>query len=196
MDINFFVELADKYGYFAMFLFNWILIFGVPIPNEVAAAFSGVLTELSYFNPYYAFLSAYLGLISSNTFAYFIGRVFGNRLIQKLNRTHMRKALERFDAFLEKHGRWAISLSFFLPGIRWAMPYVVGANHFPFYRYTLYAYTAGSVWMLIYFNIGRSFPYAYERILKSIESFLVAISVCVVLIFIARYFHHSKTARK
>ncbi|TWT00970.1 DedA family protein [Planomicrobium sp. CPCC 101079] len=196
MDINFFAELVDEYGYFAMFIFNWILLFGVPIPNEIAAAFSGVLTELSYFNPVYAFLSAYLGLISSNTFAYFIGRVFGSRLIRRLNKTQMKNALARFDVFLEKRGHWAISFSFFLPGIRWAMPYVIGAERFPFSRYVMYAYPAGSIWMLIYFNLGRTFPYAYESILKNLEGFFVALSILILLIFVIRYFYQTKTARK
>ncbi|PSL41880.1 membrane protein DedA with SNARE-associated domain [Planomicrobium soli] len=196
MDIKLLVELVNEYGYFAMFIFNWILILGVPIPNEVAAAFSGMLTELSYFNPFYAFLSAYLGLISSNTFAYFIGRLFGSRLIRYLNRTKMKKVLEGFSVFLEKRGSWAISLSFFLPGIRWAMPYVVGANRFSFSRYILYAYPAGSIWMFIYFNLGRTFPYAYRSILEHIKGFSITLSILVALFFIGRFFYQSKGARK
>lgn len=196
MDIEFFIEWIDRYGYFAMFFFNWILIFGVPIPNEIAAATSGVLTEISYFNPVYSFTAAYFGLISSNTFAYFIGHKFGNGLIIRLKKTPMKKALERFYAFLKKHGRWAISLSFFLPGIRWAMPYVVGANHFPLSRYCLSAYPAGAIWMLIYFNIGRTFPDAYETMLGNLQVVLVSLSVIVVLIFWGRFYYRHKIARK
>ncbi|MGI2326966.1 DedA family protein [Planococcus sp. YIM B11945] len=196
MSLDFLVELVDKYGYFSMFLFNWLLVFGLPIPNEIAAAVSGVLTEVNTFHPVYAYISAYLGLISSNTFAYGIGRVWGKRLLVRLNRTRLRKPIDRFSAFLEKHGNWAISLSFFLPGIRWAMPYVVGANHYPFVRYMLFAYSSGSIWMLIYFNIGRLFPDAYESILGNLQIFLVSLSTAVVLIFIGRYLYFHKIARK
>lgn len=196
MDIDILVKLVDKFGYFAMFLFNWILIFGLPLPNELAAAFSGVLTEIRSFNPVYAYISAYLGLISSNTFAFFIGQVFGHQLLVRLDRTLFKKSIERFSAFLEKHGRWAISLSFFLPGIRWAMPYVVGANKFPFFRYVLYAYPAGSIWLLVYFNVGRAFPFTYEKILGNLQVVLVSLSSLVILIFLGRYLYHSKIVRK
>ncbi|MDN7241018.1 DedA family protein [Planococcus sp. N028] len=196
MDMDFFAEVIEEYGYLAMFIFNLVTPLGVPIPNEAAAAFSGVMTEISHFNPYYAFLSSYLGLVSSNTFSYIIGRVFGNLLIQRLNNTHMKKPLERFTVFMEKHGSWTIPMSFFLPGIRWAMPFVVGVHHYPFFRYVLYAYPAGSLWMLIYFNVGRSFPYAYERIIGNLQLFLVAVSFFVILVFVGRYYYQKKTARK
>lgn len=187
MDISFFIDLVKEYGYFSMFVFNWLLLFGLPIPNEVAAAFSGVLTEISYFKPVYAFLSAYLGLVTSNTFAYLIGRSWGHRLLNRLNQTRLKHAIGRFSGFLEKHGEWAIAFSFFLPGIRWAMPYVVGANRFPFFRYVLFAYTAGFVWMFLYFSIGRSFPYAYQSILEHVQVFLILVSTFIIILIVWRY---------
>ena len=180
MDLSFFLELVKEFGYFSMFVFNWVLLFGMPIPNEVAAAFSGVLTEISYFRPLYAFISAYLGLISSNTFAYFIGFVFGKRLIVRLERTRLRKPIQNFNGYLKKKGKWAIALSFFLPGVRWAMPYVLGANRFHFGTYVLYAYPAGMIWMLIYFNLGRTFPYAYQSILSHLQVYLISATVIIV----------------
>lgn len=196
MDLSFFMEIVKEYGYVSMFIFNWLLLFGMPIPNEVAAAFSGVLTEISYFKPVYAFISAYLGLITSNTFAYFIGRLFGHKLLDRLSRTRLKKPIENFSAFLQKHGEIAISFSFFLPGIRWSMPYVVGANNYPFLKYMLYAYTAGFVWMMVYFNLGRTFPYAYNTILNHLQGFLILLSVAVVVFLLARYVYKERKVRK
>ena len=195
MDLSFFMDLVKEYGYISMFIFNWLLLFGMPLPNEIAAAFSGVLTEISYFKPVYAFISAYLGLITSNTFAYFIGRVFGHRLLDRLSRTKLREPINKFTAFLEKRGAMAISFSFFLPGIRWAMPYVVGASRFPFLRYMLYAYTAGFIWMMVYFNLGRTFPYAYQSILENLQIFLIAATIIILVLFFGRYFYTSKFRR-
>lgn len=196
MDLSFFMDLVKEYGYVSMFIFNWLLLFGMPIPNEVAAAFSGVLTEVSYFRPAYAFLSAYLGLITSNTFAYFIGRVLGERLLHRLEKTRLNTVIDRFSLFLQKHGKWAISFSFFLPGIRWAMPYVVGANRYPVFQYALYAYTAGFVWMFIYFNIGRTFPYAYQSILSHLQGFLVSVSAAVVVIAVGWIIYKTKLQKR
>ncbi|HSJ37346.1 MAG TPA: DedA family protein [Planococcus sp. (in: firmicutes)] len=196
MDLSFFMEIVKEYGYVSMFIFNWLLLFGMPIPNEVAAAFSGVLTEISYFTPVKAFLSAYLGLITSNTFAYLIGRSFGQKLLRRLNLTRLKKPIEEFSRFLDKHGEIAISFSFFLPGIRWAMPYVVGANKYPFLRYGLFAYTAGFVWMLIYFNLGRAFPYAYNSILDHLQGFLISLSVGLLVILAGVHLYRERKTGK
>lgn len=181
MPLDLLWDLAKEYGYLSMFLVNWLLLFGLPIPNEFAAAFSGVLTEVSYFQPVPAFLSAYAGLITSNLFAYSLGRKFGSRLIEWLKTTFLGNGVERFHRFLADKGNWAIALSFFLPGIRWAMPYVVGANRFPLPRYLLFALPAGFVWTLTYFTLGRSFPYAYEAILGHLQWFLTALSVTAIV---------------
>ncbi|WP_422123339.1 DedA family protein [Planococcus sp. X10-3] len=196
MDLSFFMDIVKEYGYVSMFIFNWLLLFGMPIPNEVAAAFSGVLTEISYFTPVKAFISAYLGLITSNTFAYFIGRSFGQKLLDRLSRTKLKKPIANFSNFLQKHGEMAISFSFFLPGIRWAMPYVVGANKYPIIKYMLYAYTAGFVWMMVYFNLGRTFPYAYQSILNNLQVFLILLSVLIIALLVVRYLYKERQARK
>ena len=184
MDLTFLVDFVEKYGYWSMFLFNWLLIFGLPVPNEVAAAFSGMLTEISYFHPVTAFIAAYGGLITSTTFAYGIGKFFGSRLLPKLQKTFLNNTIEKFILFLNNRGKWAISLSFFLPGVRWAMPFVVGASGFSFKTFSIFAYSAGFVWMLIYFNIGRTFPYAYEVIIDHLQPFLISVSCALVVVLI------------
>ena len=180
MDQSLLIELIKEFGYFSMFLFNWLLIFGLPIPNEVAAAISGMMTEVGGFRPVPAFLTAYTGLISSTTFAYFIGYKWGDRLLNKLRKSFLKHTIHQFGEFLKKKGKWAISASFFLPGIRWAMPYVVGSNRYSFKSFIVYAYPAGLVWMLIYFSIGRAFPAAYNYILERIQPLLVLFSILVI----------------
>lgn len=176
MDQSLLISLIKEFGYFSMFIFNWLLIFGVPIPNEVAAAISGMMTEVGGFRPVPAFLTAYLGLISSTTFAYFIGYRWGERLLMRLRKSFLKRTIHQFGEFLNRRGKWAISASFFLPGIRWAMPYVVGSNRYSFRLFVVYAYPAGFVWMLIYFSIGRAFPSAYNYIIERIQPFLITLS--------------------
>lgn len=180
MDVSFLMDLVQKFGYLSMFLFNWLLLFGLPIPNEVAASFSGVLTELNGFHPVYAFISAYLGLITATMFAFLIGRKLGPKFIRKLEKSRFGKPVKAFQPFLDKHGPKAISFSFFLPGIRWAMPYVVGANKYPIIQFGKYSLFSGFIWMMIYFQLGRAFPYAYGLILENLQTALIFVSIGVV----------------
>lgn len=59
----------------------------------------------------------------------------------------------------------------------------------------IYAYTAGFVWMLIYFNLGRTFPYAYKSILENLQVFLVLLSAAIIAILLARYLYKQRKAR-
>lgn len=195
MDLSILVELVQKFGYFSMFLFNWILLFGLPIPNEVAASFTGVLTEVNGFNPYYSFISAYLGLLSATLFAYTIGRLIGPRLIKKLEQTRLHKPILAFSQYLEKRGNIAIGFSFFLPGIRWAMPYVVGANQFPIKLFMKYSVFASFLWMMIYFQLGRAFPFAFRLILDNLQVFLITLSILVLSGFIIRFYVNQRIAK-
>lgn len=196
MDFSLLVELVQKYGYFSMFLFNWLLLFGLPIPNEVAASFTGVLTELNGFNPFKAFISAYVGLITATLFAFSIGKYFGPRLIKRLNRTRMQRPIHAFSEFLDKRGNLAIGLSFFLPGIRWAMPYVVGANQISYTTFLKYAIPSSLIWMMIYFQLGRTFPYAYKMIIENIQMMLIAVTVLIISIILTRYWLKQRKVKK
>lgn len=196
MDISLLVELAQKYGYLSMFLFNWLLLFGLPIPNEIAASLTGVLTQVKGFNPIYSFLSAYLGLLSSTYFAYIIGRILGPKLIKRLNRTRLKKPIAAFSSYLVKRGNIAIGFSFFLPGIRWAMPYVVGANQFPLNLFVRYSIFPSFLWMMLYFQIGRMFPFAYTLILENIQIFLITISLLIISLFVIRFIVIQRITKK
>lgn len=181
MNVSLFIDLVQEYGYFAMFLFNWVMLLGIPLPGETAAILSGVVTETGSFYPPLAFLCAYTGLFTSNLFTYFIGRVLAARVLERLGRARGKNNMLRFRQAFDKYGGLAISFSFFLPGFRMVMPYVTGANRYPLPRYILYAGTASFFWSLIYFQVGRAFPGIYEEILTELQRYLIVASITIVI---------------
>ncbi|AQQ53506.1 DedA family protein [Planococcus lenghuensis] len=181
MDITLFIDLMQDYGYVAMFLFNWVMLLGIPLPGETAAILSGVVTETGSFYAPLAFLCAYAGLLSSNLFTYFIGRVLAVRILERFEQSRLQNNVLRFRQAFDRYGGYAISFSFFLPGFRMVMPYVTGANRYPLPRYILYAGSASFVWSLIYFQLGRAFPAIYEEVLSELQRYLVIASITVLL---------------
>jgi len=179
MDTLLFDELTERFGYWSMFLFSWLLFFGLPLPNELAASFSGMMTtELSY-NPYVAFISTYLGLITSATTAYGIGRFFGPRVEKFLKKSRFHGKWLKGTSLLNRYGGWAISISFFVPGVRWVMPYIVGITKHGFWKYCLYAYPAAFIWAMIYFQIGRTFPLVYPEIIDNLKYIVPIVAVMI-----------------
>ncbi|MGD7043883.1 DedA family protein [Jeotgalibacillus proteolyticus] len=180
MDTVFFDELTERFGYWSMFLFSWLLFFGLPLPNELAASFSGMITVQQSYNPFIAFISTYLGLISSASAAYGIGRLFGSKIENRIRRSRFASRWEKSIEFLNRYGSWAIAFSFFIPGVRWGMPYVVGISKHPYWKFCLFAFPAAFVWTMIYFQIGRVFPLVYPEILTNLRYIIPIVAITLV----------------
>ncbi|EDL66165.1 DedA family protein [Bacillus sp. SG-1] len=176
------VELVNDLGYFAMFIFSWLVFVGFPIPNEAAAAFSGVLTEWRGYSPATAFTATYLGVISSGTFGYGLGRWAKNFLLYRFEKTKSRKVIRKGQLWLEKYGAAGISFSYFIPGVRLFMPYIAGASGISSGKFMMAAYPAALLWCLIYFQIGRLFPSTFSAIVEHLSFAITSVTFIIIVI--------------
>jgi membrane-associated protein len=189
------IELVNDLGYFAMFIFSWLIFIGFPLPNEAAAAFSGVLTEWKGYSPVAAFTATYLGVISSGTFGYGIGRWAKTRILNKFEKNRSRKLIQKGQSWLEKYGAAGISFSYFIPGVRLFMPYIAGASGIPAGKFIFAAYPAAFVWCMIYFQIGRMFPSTFTIIIEHLSlAITLVISVLISIIGIFSYRKRKRAA--
>ncbi|TMU86961.1 DedA family protein [Bacillus sp. BHET2] len=169
--MDFLLNLVDQYGYIAMFLFSWLVFFGLPLPNELAAALAGYLSEWRHFDTYTSFFFMYSGLLSYGIFAFLNGRYLGTKLNSRLIKGgKSRKLIENGERWINKYGPFAISFSYFIPGIRLFMPYIAGSlKGISFTKFVLYASPSAFVWGLVYFQIGRYFPKSFQRVVEEIS---------------------------
>ncbi|MGR3764608.1 DedA family protein [Rossellomorea sp. NS-SX7] len=165
------LDLVDQYGYIAMFLFSWIVFLGLPVPNEMAAAFAGYLTEWRHFNPYTSFLFMYSGLVSYGIFGFIIGKRFGTRLLLRFFKSSKTQGLIRkSETWIDKYGLFAISISYFIPGVRLVMPYIAGTGKgITFLKFMLYAAPSACIWALVYFQAGRYFPRSFQPMVEELS---------------------------
>ncbi|MGM0845288.1 MAG: DedA family protein [Bacillota bacterium] len=185
------IELVNDLGYFAMFIFSWLIFIGLPLPNEAAAAFSGVLTEWRGYSPVIAFISTYLGVISSGTFGYGIGRWANNRILQKFDKSKSQRLFKKAQNWLKQYGPIAISFSYFIPGIRLFMPYIAGASGIPLRVFIMAAFPAAFIWSMIYFQIGRLFPSTFTIIIEHLSAAIASL-VAVMFFLLIGYFYYKK----
>lgn len=190
----FLIELVNDLGYFAMFIFSWLIFIGLPLPNEAAAAFSGVLTEWRGYSPVLAFTSTYLGIISSGTFGYGVGRWAKARVLQKIETSKSKKLYRKAQTWLRQYGPIGISFSYFIPGVRLVMPYIAGASGISFRTFMMAAYPAAFIWCMIYFQIGRLFPSTFTIIIEHLS--LVAAAAAVVVFFALIGFFYFKRRKQ
>lgn len=146
----------EQYGYLALFLALWLGIVGMPIPDEVVVMTGGAVTTGGLLLPYPAFLLTYLGVVSGLSLGYALGRIFGKSVLDRLKRKrNMNRYIDFAEKLVSQYGSFALCISYFFPIIRHVMPYVVGLNKMSFKRYAFFSFTAGFVWTLIFFTVGR-----------------------------------------
>lgn len=172
MQIDTLLDLISQWGYPALFFSLWLGIVGMPIPDEAIVMTGGAVTAQGWLHPLPAFALTYLGVVSGLSLGYVLGRFLGAAAIGRMRKKpKLAKYLERSEALIAKYGQAALVISYFLPVVRHVMPYVVGLNRMPFYRYALFSYTTGLLWTGIFFAIGQAAGVHLDVWIKSVSAY-------------------------
>ncbi|TDF97063.1 DedA family protein [Paenibacillus piri] len=158
MSMHSIFDAIHHFGYFALFLSLWLGIVGMPIPDEVVVMTGGMVGSLHLLQTVPAYITTYLGVVSGLSLGYILGRVMGPLVIDRLRKKQkIEPYIQKSDWLLEKYGAYALVISYFLPVVRHVLPYLVGVNKMPFYKYSMISYSTGLLWTTIYFTIGYFF---------------------------------------
>lgn len=199
MNYDSLVSMIQDFGYAALFFALWLGIVGIPIPDEVIVMTGGAVTANGTLLVIPAFLLTYLGVISGLSLGYALGRLMGEKIIERFRR---KKKMEKYfvisDQLFRKYGSLALCISYFLPIVRHVMPYVVGLYRMNFRQYALFAYSTGLIWTLIFFLMGRLVGQNIEKIGKLIYNYGVMILIWLLIIglIIVVVFRIEKYCRK
>ncbi|WP_407311394.1 DedA family protein [Desulfosporosinus sp. SB140] len=115
-----------QYGYLGLYFILGTSILGIPIPDETLMVFIGFLTYEGKLNPVLAVLFAASGSISGITLAYFLGKVFQNKVLQHLKKHAGGKRLDKVFNWYQHHGGKLLTIGYFIPGVRHLSGYIAG----------------------------------------------------------------------
>ncbi|MEK4174275.1 DedA family protein [Lysinibacillus sp. FSL L8-0312] len=192
MELQDLLGFIEQYGYFALFFSLWLGIIGMPLPDEMIVMSGGFLSSLEKMVVWKSFLLTYLGVVSGLSLGYFLGKIFGHRVLDKLIKKNKAKYLVKSKELLNKYGRFALVLSYFIPIVRHILPYLVGMNNMPFKTYALFSYTTGFVWTLMYFTLGLLFGSQMEVISMLAIKYGIYFGIFSVIISSFYYFYIRK----
>ncbi|MEK3730551.1 MULTISPECIES: DedA family protein [unclassified Lysinibacillus] len=192
MELQDLLGFIEQYGYFALFFSLWLGIIGMPLPDEMIVMSGGFLSSLEKMVVWKSFLLTYLGVVSGLSLGYFLGKIFGHRVLDKLIKKNKAKYLVKSKELLNKYGRFALVLSYFIPIVRHILPYLVGMNNMPFKTYALFSYTTGFVWTLMYFTLGLLFGSQMEVISMLATKYGIYFGIFSVIIISFYYFYIRK----
>lgn len=176
-----------QYGYAALFVLLIFGIVGLPVPDETLLTFTGYLIYRGDFSLPLAFASVVAGSACGMTISYILGRVFGIRVLHRYGKyMHLTpERLARAHAWFDRIGHWALTLGYFIPGVRHLTAYAAGMSEVAPHQFAVFAYTGTVLWVSTFLSLGYFLGDRWEAVEANIHHVLVISSIALGVLIVA-----------
>ncbi|MEB3100141.1 DedA family protein [Ferviditalea candida] len=129
---------------------------GLPVPDELLMTFAGYLIFKGKLVYWITLIVACLGSISGVSFSFFLGHKWGLPLLEKHGRKiHMTpERLEKSEIWFKRFGKFAVTFSYFIPGVRHFTAISAGISRWKYRIFLLYAVPGGIAWAFTFITLG------------------------------------------
>ena len=189
--LDFVTNLLLEYGYLVIFLGAALDNFGLPSSGDIVLFAGGFFANNGQAALPLVMLSGFAGALVSDNSVYWIGRIGGRPLIDRILKVRLlqflinEKSLEKVERYFDSHGGKTVFVGRFGPGLRSMTPLFAGVTRMKYYRFIPYNVAAGFVWAIVYSLIGYVFGQYWGELLAVARSFGYAIVALVVLVVLA-----------
>ena len=150
------------FGYLGIILFLVLTGCGMPIPEEVAIIFAGVVSAQGHLRPELAVAACLIGALLGDSIMYAVGYRYGHRLMSehpKLGKFVGAEREEYFERAIQRHGFKVMLLSRFMVGVRGPVYLAAGVIRMPYRRFILWDFICASLVVGTFFTLS----YLYGR---------------------------------
>ena len=189
--LRFVMDLLLTHGYVVILIGAALDNFGLPASGDVVLFAGGWFSNIGRAALPLVMLSGFAGALASDNAVYWIGRLGGRPLIErvlKLRLLHFlinEKTLMRVEGYFETHGGKMVFVGRFGPGLRSMTPLFAGVSRMKYYRFLPYNLSAAAVWAVAYTLLGYAFGAYWNELLAVAKSFGYSIIALVALVLIA-----------
>lgn len=153
------------YGYLGLFFGLMLEIIALPIPGETMLTFTGYLIYKGQMSLVPALFCSMAGSICGITISYSLGRILGYRVLHKYG-PRVRLTEDRLataHSWFERIGKWALTLGYFLPGVRHLVGLVAGASELESHKFAAFAYPGSLLWTASFIALGYYLGDGWKR---------------------------------
>lgn len=180
-----FESFIQDFGYYAVFLFACI-------EGEVAVLTAGFLCRQGFMSLQWVIFSAFLGTMITEQILYFVGRIYGMKIIDKYPK--LKEKSQRVIEFLQKYDSAFIFGCRFVYGIRNISPVMIGVANIPPLKYSALNIPAAFIWAVAVAGAGYAFANVVEKAKNNLQ--YVQYGALVLLIVALFYFIFKKNQKR
>jgi membrane protein DedA with SNARE-associated domain len=149
------------------------------VPSEATVIAAGVLAGSGDLNILLVILAGASGALCGDNVSYWAGRIFGERLAERVFTGNRRRHYDRAHRLVEERGGYIILVARFIPLGRTAATFACGSLDWPWHRFIRYDAVAATIWasyaaLLGYFG-GKTFEHS------PFKAFLVAFGIALLV---------------
>jgi len=131
------------------------------VPSEATVITAGVLAGSGDLNILLVILAGAAGALCGDNVCYWAGRIFGERIAERVFTGQRRRHYDRAHNLVEERGAYIILVARFIPLGRTAVTFACGSLDWPWHRFIRYDAIAATLWasyaaLLGYFG-GKTF---------------------------------------
>jgi membrane protein DedA with SNARE-associated domain len=189
--LDFVTALLLTHGYLVIFLGAALDNFGLPSSGDIVLFAGGFFANSGQAALPLVMLSGFAGALVSDNSVYWIGRIGGRPLIDRILKIRLlqflinEKSLEKVERYFESHGGKTVFVGRFGPGLRSMTPLFAGVTRMGYFRFVPYNVAAALVWAVVYSLIGYVFGQYWSELLAVAKSFGFSVAALVILVIVA-----------
>ncbi len=185
--INFFGNWTYFILFFIIFAETGLIIFPF-LPGDSLLFAIGAFSALGYFDLTIILISLFIAAVIGDSVNYWIGRKFGQKIVDNpripINQDH----IDQTQAFYEKNGGKTIILARFIPIIRTFAPFVAGVSHMRYKDFMFFNIVGGFVWVFGFTLLGYFFG-NLEDVKNNMEYAVIAVVILSLLPVLFEFVH-------
>ena len=161
-----------------------------PIPSEVVLPLAGFLAGQGRMGLVSVIVWATVGSLVGALVLYWLGAALGaDRLGRLADRVPLMDArdVQRAEAWMTRHGAWAVLLGRMVPGVRSLVSIPAGVQRMPLWLFSLLTVIGSAVWNTLFVGLGYLLGDRWDQVGKysDLLNYLVIGGVVLVFVVIA-----------
>jgi membrane protein DedA with SNARE-associated domain/membrane-associated phospholipid phosphatase len=189
VDISFFTNLLEQYGYWVLFFALLLELIALPLPGEFIMIYAGLIVFQGDLNWFLSIIVAGSGACLGVTISYWIGYRLGTPFVEKYgSKFHFGPdKLHSVSRWFLTYGNKMLLIAFFIPGVRHFTGYFSGMTRLPFRKYAVYAYSGALIWVMIFISIGKVLGPNWVRYHHSVNRYMMILGLISVIVYVSIY---------